>query len=370
MEKVKISSYQFFSLMMLFQLGTAVVVGFGVNAKKDAWLAIFLGMIIGLVLYYIYYYLFMLYLKPLTSYVQDILGKYLGLLIGILYITYFLYGAARDLRDVGGLLVTSVYNQTPMIVIMMLMVLAIAYVLYKGMLILGRLSEIYFIVMILLGMFGNAFVLLSGIVDVTKLLPVLGEGWKPVLKTVFPLTSVFPWGEVICFSFILPYLQYKEKALKLGASSIVLSSFILMYTTSLNVTVLGAGLVETSTFPLFITVSLVNIYEFIQRIDAIVVLTLFIGAFFKTAIFYYAAIIGAADLFRVDYKKLVLPFGIIVLFLAVIIAKDYSEHIEEGQASLLTIHGLFAVYIPVALLLIVFLKKLFKKENSEINQTT
>jgi spore germination protein KB len=134
--------------------------------------------------------------------------------------------------------------------------------------------------------------------------------------------------------------------------------------------VLGAELVETSTFPLFTTVSLVNIYEFIQRMDAIVVLTLFIGAFFKTAIFYYAAIIGTSDLFNVDYKKLVLPFGIIILFLAMIIAKDFSEHIEEGQASLMTMHAIFSVYIPIVLLAVAKLRKIVKKEKNEINQTT
>jgi spore germination protein KB len=43
MEKAKISVIQLFAMMFLFELGSALVVSLGSNAKKDAWLAILLG---------------------------------------------------------------------------------------------------------------------------------------------------------------------------------------------------------------------------------------------------------------------------------------------------------------------------------------
>lgn len=357
MEKSKITGYQLFSMLILFQLGTAIVVGFGVDAKKDAWLAILIGMVLGMIFYLIYFQLFKLYSKVLTEYLQDILGKYLGGFLGVLYIVYFIYGGARDLRDVGDLLASSVYDQTPLFAINVLMMLAIAYVLYKGIIVLARISELYLLVIICLAIIGNVLILLSGLVEIENLLPILENGWGPIFSTVYPNTSIFPYGELICFTMILPYLNKKGSARNIGIFSILLCGMMLSYTTSINIAVLGISITEESTFPLYTTVSLVNIADFIQRLDAIVVLTLFIGAFFKTAIFFYAAVIAASDIFKVNYKSIVVPFGIIILFVSMFIARDFTEHLEEGALSLITIHAIFGLYIPLVLLLIAQFRK-------------
>ncbi len=44
MEKAKISASQLFILMVLFELGSALLVPLAIDAKQDAWLAILLGM--------------------------------------------------------------------------------------------------------------------------------------------------------------------------------------------------------------------------------------------------------------------------------------------------------------------------------------
>lgn len=60
-------------MMFLFELGSAVVVSFGIGAKKDAWIAILLGVCGGIALFFIYYPVFRQYPDlPLP----DILGKY------------------------------------------------------------------------------------------------------------------------------------------------------------------------------------------------------------------------------------------------------------------------------------------------------
>lgn len=69
MEKAKISVIQLFAMMFIFDLGTALVVSHGIHAKKEAWLAILLGMCGGIALFFIYYFLFRQYPNlPLTGY--------------------------------------------------------------------------------------------------------------------------------------------------------------------------------------------------------------------------------------------------------------------------------------------------------------
>ena len=47
MEKAKISAYQLFVLIVLFEIGSAVLVPLAIGAKQDAWLAILIAMIGG-----------------------------------------------------------------------------------------------------------------------------------------------------------------------------------------------------------------------------------------------------------------------------------------------------------------------------------
>ncbi|WP_253925625.1 GerAB/ArcD/ProY family transporter [Halobacillus sp. A5] len=132
MVKEKISLLQFFALLNLFVFGTNLVVGSGLDAKKDAWLAIFIGIFGGLMLFLIYYYLYTRYPNlSLIGYSQKLLGKYIGGFIGLLYIPFLVYAASRDLRDVGGLLGTSVLDKTPHLFISGLMIFSIAYILYN-----------------------------------------------------------------------------------------------------------------------------------------------------------------------------------------------------------------------------------------------
>jgi spore germination protein KB len=317
MEKAKVSAIQLFAMMFLFELGSALVVSLGSDAKKDAWLAILLGLCGGIVLFFIYYFLFRQYPNlPFTGYARKIFGKYLGWMIGLLYTVYFLYAAARNLRDFGDLLLTSTMPKTPLLAINILMVLAICYVLYLGIEVLGRTAEVFIVVLIFFGLAGNFLVFVSGNVDIHNLQPFLENGWKPILTTAFPLITYFPFAEMFVFTMLLPYLNRPELVKKVWLSSLIVSGLILSYTVSLNIAVLSVEEVERSTFPLLSTIGKVNLMEFLQRLDAIVVFTFLFTMFFKISIYFYGAVIGIADLFKLTkHQHILLPAGVSHFFI-------------------------------------------------------
>ncbi|MFG6150284.1 GerAB/ArcD/ProY family transporter [Halobacillus sp. B23F22_1] len=365
MEKAKINVLQLFAMMFIFNMGTALVVSYGISAKKDAWIAILLGMSGGIVLFFIYYFLFRQYPNlPLTGYARKIFGKHLGWGIGLLYVVFLLYIAARDLRDFGDLLITSTMPRTPLLAVNILMVLAICYVLYLGIEVLARTTEVFFFILLFIGIAGSFFVYLTGRVDIDHLRPVLEYGWKPILTTSFPLITNFPFGEMIVFSMLLPYLNRPKSAKNVWLTAIILSGLVLSYTTSLNIAVLGLEEVEKSNFPLLTTIGRVNILEFIQRLDAFVVFTLLINTFFKTSILFYGAVIGMVDLFNLqNHRQIVFPAGVILLLLSMIIASNFVEHIEEGQNTVQNvIYPSLMLFIPLAMLLISFIKNGVKKK--------
>ncbi|WP_078410123.1 GerAB/ArcD/ProY family transporter [Priestia abyssalis] len=361
MENARISPGQLFALMMLFDIGTALVVSLGIMAEKDAWLAILLGGAFGLLLFIVYASLFRLYPElSLTGYMRAILGKWIGWPLGLLYILFFLYGAARDVRDGGDLLVSSLLDQTPLIVINAVMVMSVAYVLNKGIEVLARTAQIFLVVLVILGLLSNLLLFFSGVVEIKRLFPVLGNGWGPVIKTSLKQTIAFPHGEVICFTMVMPYLNQPKTGVRAGLAAVLISGLVLSYSSALNIAVLGNNIVGRATFPLLYTISLINIGEFVQRLDVFVVTTLIIGNFFKVAIFFYAGVMAAADVFQIgDHRKLILPMGLLILLISMMLSGSFTEHIEEGNLALRTVFVLFGMAIPVALLIAGRLKKRF-----------
>lgn len=360
MEKVKISSKQLFAIIVLFELGSSLVVGLGVSAGKDAWLAILLGWIGGMALLWVYGYIFRQYPNlPLTGYLQKIMGKYVGWIIGLIYTIYFIYLAARVLRDFGELLYISGYDLTPLIVINCLLIVTISYVLHKGFEVLARTGENLFIVIIMTGLTGILLVFFSGIVDIKNVLPILEKGWKPVFKAAFPVTFTFPFGEMVAFTMLFPYLNNKESVLKVSYRAMSLSAAILIFTTFLNLAAVGLNITSRSTFPLLMTVGKINIANFIQNVDFISIITLIIGGFFKVSILFYTAVMAAADLFKVEKKeKLVLPFSIIILLLSLQVANNLTEHFNEGMKVVpLYIHLPLQTGIPLLLVIVVWFRK-------------
>ncbi|MBP1083210.1 MULTISPECIES: GerAB/ArcD/ProY family transporter [Bacillus] len=114
MEKAKINVIQLFALMFIFELRTTLVVSYGVTAGKEAWLATLFGLCGGIVLFFIHYYVMRHYPNLyLTGYARKIFGNYIGWAIGLIYIIYFLYIAARNLREFGDLLISSTMPNTP-----------------------------------------------------------------------------------------------------------------------------------------------------------------------------------------------------------------------------------------------------------------
>ncbi|MGG6314184.1 GerAB/ArcD/ProY family transporter [Paenibacillus macerans] len=362
MEKIKISPLQFFSLLVLFQLGTALVVNLGMQARTDAWIAVLLGMSVGMLLYTGYAYIYTTFPdKQPTQYARILFGKYLGGAVGVAYSVFFLNKASRDLLDGGLLVFASTLKETPLFIINTMMMLTIVYVLHKGVEVLARTAFILLGIVFLIGLFIFLLILFSGIADISRLMPVLGDGIMPVLKSVYRQNYQFPFGEIICFTTIMPYLNNRKAGVRAGLLSVLLSGLILSGTVVITISVLGVDITERSIFPLLTMVGKASILDFIQRTDILVVMVLIIGDFFKISIYFYAAVILGADLLNIPYRKILYPCALIVLFTSLTIARNYSEHVKKGGEVLYLIDPLFYVGLPAALIVAAFIYRIRRR---------
>ena len=371
-ERAKITAKQLFVLVVLFEMGSAMMVGFPLSLKQDAWIGLLIATALGVLLFFIYYHLFKLYPDlPLTSYLQEIAGKWIGRVLGYLYILYFTYLAARVLRDFGELLTSTIYTNTPLFVLMTITMITCAYAIQKGFEVIARFGELLFVVVYILAIVGFTLIIISKLIHLEYLRPILENGWIPIIKTVLKGTITFPFGEMVVFTVLLPYLNQQKKVKQVCIWGIVLSGINLTIAAAINIATLGIDLFIRSPYPLLSTISKIQLANFIERLDVLFMVYLMIGGFIKTTIFYYAAVIGTADLFHFkDYRKISFPIGVIVLVSSMMIAANYTEHINEGQKIVpIYLHWPMQIIIPSLLLAIGQIRKHSKQTKKTTTQT-
>ncbi|MBU3574146.1 GerAB/ArcD/ProY family transporter [Priestia aryabhattai] len=357
MEKAKISGMQLFTLMMLFEFGTAFLLPVAIEAKQDAWLSIMFGMIGGFLLFLLYYQLYRYYPDLLlVEFTQKIMGKWIGRLLSFLYIFYFANLAARVIRDFGDMLLTFAYPDTPLFIVNALLMFVVIYTVSKGVEVLARSSQILFILMYLFAISGFILIVCSGLINFANLKPVLEEGiWLP-LKVALTQDIYFPFGETVVFLMILPYVKNASKGI--GLSAIGLTGINLMITMLINVSVLGVSLTARSQFPLLSTVQSIQVADFLERLDVFFMLTAVIGGFIRISVFFYAIVIGTASLFQIKPSlKLSYLLGFVILMYSLSVANNYEELIKEGIKILPFYLDIpFQVIIPLLLLTVAFFK--------------
>ncbi len=357
MEKAKISAIQLVMIIYIFVVGTTVIFPLAADADQAAWLSILLGMVFGLPLLLIYHYLYKMYPSlVLTQYSKKILGKYIGTTVGISYVLFFLYGAARDVRDAMEL-APLFLHETPVSVLGILFLLPILYGLFLGIEVLLRTSEIFIVYLVLTGVFLIIFIFLSDIFQYENLLPVLEPGWKKIVGTTLKEPWMAPFGEVVCFTMIFAYLNKPKLQFKASFLGVILGGISLTLFHFLTIAVLGAETRGSSISPFLRMVQKIEVAEIIQRLDALFMIWLLVNDFFKTSIFMYAAVIGGATIFKLSKNKLVLPFGIIVFFTSIFFADDYQSHMAQSDFVLTYIYPIFSLGIPLLLCLVGFVRK-------------
>lgn len=56
----KISSYQLFILVFLYEIGSTIIFGFASSAGRDAWISVLISTFIGVIINIVYYIIFKL----------------------------------------------------------------------------------------------------------------------------------------------------------------------------------------------------------------------------------------------------------------------------------------------------------------------
>lgn len=351
-KSVKISNIQLSAIIVAFVFGEAAVLNPAVVARQDAWMVNILGLLGGLIMIGIYTYISVLNPgKTLIDILRDAFGKFIGNVLAVLYIWYFLHLLSLILRSSIEFMNTTIYPETPTLFLAIVIMIVTAYAVKKGLEVMARISELLVPILIIAVLL--LFFALISKYDINNFLPVLENGWSPVLKASFHMTA-FPFAETIVLLMVFPHLNNKRNAFKVSFISCIIAGLILLLITSRDLMVLGPDMLARATNANFISSKLVPGVD----IEALIATNMLIGTGIKICVCTYAASMGIAQLFRFkDYKPFVIPVSVIGvaltmwIFDSLLVKNSWEEEVYPYYAVP------FQIIIPLAMLIASLIKK-------------
>ncbi|WP_226683261.1 GerAB/ArcD/ProY family transporter [Sutcliffiella horikoshii] len=362
MNVTKISIYQFFTLMTLFLLGSSIVLGLNLEAEENAWIINTGAASTGVLLFFFYAYLLKRNGWPeFHKLLEMAFGKVLGKIALLLYSLYFLYIAIRVLKDFVYFIAQTFFYNIDHWIIVLVSVYLICYAAILGLEAIARTSEILFVFTMLLIALIFFFSFMSGVTMRENISPLIDLEILDLSNWVQYIT--FPYGEIVVFLVLFPFLNDHQKLIKYGWISIVFSGALLISITQLIIAILGAKVSSLYTYPLVKSLEMIEVLGIIQHLELLTAFAFIIVGFVKVSIFFISGAKGISYIFPIFQDKFIIfLLGGIALVSSFIIARDLPQHIYIGLELVPTyLHVPFQFILPLLILLLTWMKGMKKQ---------
>ncbi|MCM3596013.1 spore germination protein [Metabacillus idriensis] len=312
----------------------------------DGWITIILGGIIVMIMAIIIVKLAQRHPgKSIYQFSQDIAGKWIGSVLGLCIILYYLTLSSFEIRAMAETTRLFLLQGTPIWAIIMPFIWIGIYLIVGGINPIARMFELIFPVTVLF--FILVMFLGFKIFEIDNLRPVLGMGMMPSMKGLATTSLSFIGFEVIMI--LLMFMKKPEHAVKATLIGIIFPLLFYVITFVMVVGSLSTDGVVTQTWPVL---TFIRSFEypglFVERFDSLLLVIWIMQLFATFTVSYFAAAIGLSQLLNKKMKTVI--FGLApFIFIFSMIPKNSNEMFQMG--SLL---GNFALYffsaVPILLL--------------------
>lgn len=359
LEKGKINTSEFQILVIAFVIGTSILsvpALLATSAKQDAWIASVLGTLISLFFIFIYNQFFSLY--PCMTFVEvneKVLGKWIGKIAALLYLFYVYHNGSGSLRQIGDFFTTQILVETPIQMIMIMLLITSLIGVRLGLEVICRTAVIFFPWMVLLLFI--LFLFLIPQIKLENIQPILGEGMKPIIKGSYTNLGL-PYLQLTAFLMITPYVTEKAKMKKAFYRGTLIGGIVLTILIIFTILVLGSDITSRQSYSTYILGRKIEIGGFLERIEAIVAIIWVLTIYFKVTICYYVVTLGLAQVLGLkNYQILVFPLAFLIITFSIFMHPDIV-HVSNYIAKTLTPYSLtICFFLPLLLLVVGKIRK-------------
>ena len=354
LEKGKINAGEFLILVIAFTIGSTILdipsLLIGVS-RQDAWIASALTTFLSLSFIFIYNQIATLYSS--MTYIEmneKVFGKWIGKILALFYLFYFYYLSASMIRDIGNFSTSVILIDTPIEVVMILFLLVSLFGIRLGLEVISRTALILFPWIVAL--LSILILFLIPEIKLENMQPLLGNGLKPIIKTVYRNVGL-PYLELVIILMITPYVSEKAKINKAFYIGTLIGGIVLTVLVTFSILVLGADISSIETYPSYALGKKISIGDFLERIEVIVAIIWVLTIYFKLTICYYGLSIGLAQVLGLkSYKILLFPLAFLILTFS-IFAHPNIVHFNDFTSITWTPYSLtVCLLLPLLLLLV------------------
>lgn len=312
MQKEKVTINQAMFSVVLFNFGSSVVMGVNTDVNQDAWIAILVAALISVPLFFMYSRMLQLFPgKNLFQTAELLFGTVGGKIIAVLFTWYALHLAALVLRNFSEFTQVSTMPTTPQLPIMILMMLTAVYLARSGMAAIGKWSIIASMFILFVVFFTVAASIHQ--MKIVDLLPILSSPPEKLVKASMQVFA-FPFGETVLFLCLGDSLDRNTGSSKMFMRALVIVLIIFLLVFLRNLTLLGNSLMNASYFPSYVTVRIIEVGDFLERIEGSISSNFLLAGIVKITVCLLAAGKGLASIFRLrNGATLLFPVGMLAL---------------------------------------------------------
>lgn len=364
MEQGRISAAQVAILSFMATSATSLLTAPTVAssvAAQDMWLSPLLASSVGFLIVWLLVKLNQAFPdQTLIQYAKKLLGRPLGIAVGLLYLLFIIHTAANVLRQFTDFLKLTFLFTTPAFVIAASMLLVCALIVRGGVETVARFAMLMLPVVLTLIL----MIYMPSIMDIhfNKFEPVLSEGMAPPLKGAFRLMS---WVPVFTFmNFYLPFVSNKRHMLWWAFGSVAIFTLIMFVTFVIVYAIIGAA-TPIYVYPFMVLARFISLTEFFEHLESLVMMVWVVEIVVRISFGLFSASIGLAQCLGLpQYRSLVLPISmLIVLFSYWGIGN--AEFVFSAE--IVIYYLVFGLVLPAFLYLLTLIRQLFVKQQQNNN---
>jgi len=312
----EITAWQFYILTFGLTVGTSILVtpaGLAHSAREDAWLASLCSMLFNLLMVGLYLALSKLYPgKTIFEMLESGFGKWLGKAVAMLYLFYYLILTGTLVGNLGFFITSEMMTETPIEAIQILFLIAAAMCARLGIVILARMGELIFPLVV--SLFLVLVLALLPQIDWDYIRPMLEDGWTPVVKAGFH-SAMFQ--ELVVLLTVLPLVQRGKASDRAYVGGAMTGGTVLILVVLLSVLVMGIEQTENSSFPAFALAKMINVGNFFQRVEGIFITIWVMTFFIKISLLIISLLWGLQAVFGLKgHLSLVYPMLVLIIIVA------------------------------------------------------
>lgn len=319
------------------------------GAATAAWYVTLISVLVSLLLFqFVYILLKMFPGKPLSEIFEQVWGRFIGKLLSIVFIAYFIFYAGGNLREFVEMIKTYNLPYTQPSIIIITFLLPVAVISYIGLEALARISHIGFYFVL-----GSLFIILVldyPLYRIDSIFPLGGNGLKQNL--FIGITRNSAYNEMIILAFFINSLKGLKNFKKASVLGLIISGFTISAVILCSTIAFGYSMSTEHFSNLFELSRAIYFGRFFQRLESIFLIVWVTTSVILVSTFFYTSISIFCKSFNINNHKPLIPSFLIITFVVTLMPENLSSVLSKSTNFQRVYSSLLLYGIPIVTLIV------------------